>query len=129
MDEKKRRDKKKKKGLDKTDCKLIEILQKDGRLSNIKIAKEMKISEATVRTRLKRLLDEDELVTLPALRAENADLKTEIAKIKRRRCETCETWAREECSINNAHICKRREAWFGPGNSCPWWQSVETKGE
>jgi len=38
---------------------MIHLLQKDGRISNIEIAKQLKISEATVRTRLKRLIEEE----------------------------------------------------------------------
>ena len=39
------------------DCRLIGLLQKDGRMSNIAIAQELGISEYTVRNRMKRLLD------------------------------------------------------------------------
>ena len=48
----------KKKKLDRIDCMMIELLQKDGRISNIDIAKKINMSEATVRTRLNRLIDE-----------------------------------------------------------------------
>ncbi|MDM8540856.1 Lrp/AsnC family transcriptional regulator [Desulfococcaceae bacterium HSG9] len=48
----------KKKKLDRIDCLMIELLQKDGRISNIDIAKKINMSEATVRTRLNRLIDE-----------------------------------------------------------------------
>ncbi len=48
----------KKRWTDSTDSKIISILQKDGRASNTDIAKELNISEATVRGRIKRLLDE-----------------------------------------------------------------------
>jgi len=48
-----------KKGIDPIDCHLIEFLQKDGRLSNTEIAKKLGISEATVRTRLQRLIQEE----------------------------------------------------------------------
>jgi Lrp/AsnC family transcriptional regulator for asnA, asnC and gidA len=44
--------------IDKVDCDIISLLQKDGRLSNTTIAKKLAISEATVRTRLNRLLNE-----------------------------------------------------------------------
>jgi len=47
-----------KKPIDVIDSKMISLLQKDGRISNIDMAKQLGISEATVRTRLKRLLDE-----------------------------------------------------------------------
>jgi len=45
--------------IDKTDCKIIELLQKDGRMPNTMIAKELGISEATVRSRLNRLTKEE----------------------------------------------------------------------
>ena len=48
----------KKRMLDQLDCQMIELLQKDGRISNTEIAKKMGISEATVRTRLNRLIEE-----------------------------------------------------------------------
>jgi Lrp/AsnC family transcriptional regulator for asnA, asnC and gidA len=47
-----------KKSIDHVDCRMIELLQKDGRISNTDIAKEIGLSEATVRTRLNRLIDE-----------------------------------------------------------------------
>ena len=46
-----------KKRLDNLDCHLIHLLQKDGRMSNKAIAKQLVISEYTVRKRLKRLID------------------------------------------------------------------------
>jgi len=49
----------KKKKIDKIDCKMIELLQKDGRISNTEIAKQIGISEGTVRTRLNRLIKEE----------------------------------------------------------------------
>jgi Lrp/AsnC family transcriptional regulator for asnA, asnC and gidA len=48
-----------KKGIDQIDCRMIELLQKDGRLSNTEIAKKLGFSEATVRTRLQRLIQEE----------------------------------------------------------------------
>lgn len=48
----------KKRGIDSTDSGIISILQKDGRASNTDIARELNISEATVRGRIKRLIDE-----------------------------------------------------------------------
>lgn len=47
------------KKIDKVDCDIIELLQKDGRLSNTAIGKKLGISEATVRVRLSRLIDEE----------------------------------------------------------------------
>ncbi len=52
--------------LDKMDCRLIRLLQKDGRMSNIAIAQELGISEYTVRNRMKRLLD-DETIKIVAV--------------------------------------------------------------
>ena len=48
----------KKKAIDAIDCQMIRLLQKDGRISNTEIAKQIGISEATVRTRLNRLIRE-----------------------------------------------------------------------
>ncbi len=59
MQKKKVRENGKKKSIDQVDSKIINLLQKDGRLSNTVIAKKLNISEATVRTRIKRLVDEE----------------------------------------------------------------------
>ena len=56
----------KKKALDQIDCQMIELLQKDGRISNTDIAKEIGLSEATVRTRLNRLI-KDEFIQIVAV--------------------------------------------------------------
>jgi len=42
---------------DPLDCKMIRLLQQDGRISNIAMAQALGISEYTVRTRLKKILD------------------------------------------------------------------------
>ena len=47
------------KKLDKKDQEIIKLLQTDGRLSNTIIAKKLGISEATVRNRLNRLINEE----------------------------------------------------------------------
>jgi Lrp/AsnC family transcriptional regulator for asnA, asnC and gidA len=47
------------KSIDPIDRRMIELLQKDGRVSNTEIAKSIGISEATVRTRLQRLIREE----------------------------------------------------------------------
>ena len=44
--------------VDKTDTKIIRLLQKNGRLPNTEIAKQVGVSEATVRNRLQRLISE-----------------------------------------------------------------------
>lgn len=49
----------KKKKIDAIDCRMIELLQRDGRISNTEIAKQIGISEGTVRTRLSRLIKEE----------------------------------------------------------------------
>ncbi len=43
--------------IDGVDCEIIQLLQKDGRITNIEIARKLKVSEATVRARMKRLID------------------------------------------------------------------------
>ncbi len=45
--------------LDPTDCRMINLLQKDGRMPIVTLAKKLKISETTARSRLKRLIDND----------------------------------------------------------------------
>ena len=45
--------------LDQIDCQMIELLQKDGRIPNTEIAKKLGVSEATVRSRLNRLIEEE----------------------------------------------------------------------
>ena len=52
--------------LDQIDCRMIELLQIDGRISNTDIAKEIGLSEATVRTRLNRLI-QDEFIQIVAV--------------------------------------------------------------
>jgi Lrp/AsnC family transcriptional regulator, regulator for asnA, asnC and gidA len=46
-----------KEGLDPIDCRMIGLLQKDGRMSNTAMGHVLGISEYTVRKRLKRILD------------------------------------------------------------------------
>ena len=56
----------KKKSIDAVDCQMIRLLQKDARIPNTEIAKRMGVSEATVRTRLNRLIKE-ELIQIVAV--------------------------------------------------------------
>ena len=49
----------KKKEIDATDSAMITLLQEDGRISNSEIARTLGVSESTVRTRLRRLIDEE----------------------------------------------------------------------
>lgn len=48
-----------KRNIDDLDARIIAILQSDGRISNTDIAKMLEVSEATVRGRVKRLIDDD----------------------------------------------------------------------
>ena len=52
--------------MDLLDSKIVEVLRRDGRASNARIAREVGVSEGTVRRRLKRLVD-DELIQVIAL--------------------------------------------------------------
>jgi Lrp/AsnC family transcriptional regulator for asnA, asnC and gidA len=65
------------KKLDRLDCLLICLLQKDGRMPNNAIAQELNISEFTVRRRLKRLLSNG-IIRIVAV-ADPIDLGFEIA--------------------------------------------------
>ena len=53
--------------MDELDTQIIRILQKDGRASNAGIARDVGVSEGTVRRRLKRLVQEEyiQVVALP----------------------------------------------------------------
>jgi Lrp/AsnC family transcriptional regulator for asnA, asnC and gidA len=62
----KNKEDRKKNTIDRTDCEIIKLLQKDGRLSNTAIAKKTGISEATVRARLNRLI-KDEVIQIVAV--------------------------------------------------------------
>lgn len=55
-----------KRPLDTVDCELIRLLQQDGRIPNTVLAKRIGISEATVRTRLNRLI-QDEVIQIVAV--------------------------------------------------------------
>ena len=63
--------------LDRVDCQLIRLLQKDGRMPNNAIAQELGISEFTVRRRLKKILDNG-IIKIVAV-ANPMDLGFEIA--------------------------------------------------
>ncbi len=53
--------------IDETDTKIVNLLKKNGRLPNTEIAKTLSLSEATVRNRLRRLIDEEfiQVVAIP----------------------------------------------------------------
>ena len=55
--------------MDELDRKIIGLLQMDGRASNAKIAREVGVSEGTVRRRLRRLIQEDvvKVIAVPNL--------------------------------------------------------------
>jgi len=55
--------------MDELDRKIISLLQMDGRASNAKIAREVGVSEGTVRRRLRRLIQEDvvKVIAVPNL--------------------------------------------------------------
>jgi len=57
--------------LDEVDRRIVAVLQEDGRTSNREIARKLNVSEATVRNRISRLLDEDliNIVAVPTPRA------------------------------------------------------------
>jgi Lrp/AsnC family transcriptional regulator for asnA, asnC and gidA len=63
--------------LDRVDCQLIRLLQKDGRMPNKAIAQELGISEFTARRRLKKILDNG-IIKIVAV-ANPMDLGFEIA--------------------------------------------------
>ena len=52
--------------IDSLDSKIIVLLQKDGRISNKAMAKNIGVAESTVRARLKRLIDK-KIVTITAV--------------------------------------------------------------
>ena len=55
--------------MDELDLKIISLLQVDGRASNAKIAREVGVSEGTVRRRLRRLIQDDvvKVIAVPNL--------------------------------------------------------------
>lgn len=55
-----------KRAIDELDARIISILQSDGRISNTEIAKSLAVSEATIRGRIKRLID-DEIIQIVAV--------------------------------------------------------------
>ncbi|MFA6010384.1 MAG: Lrp/AsnC family transcriptional regulator [Desulfobacteraceae bacterium] len=55
-----------KKPIDSIDSAMIILLQKDGRISNTDMARQLNLSESTVRSRLKRLID-DEIIQIVAV--------------------------------------------------------------
>jgi Lrp/AsnC family transcriptional regulator for asnA, asnC and gidA len=62
--------------LDPIDLQIVRILQRDGRTSNVEIARQVGISEATVRKRLERLLSADVISVTAIPDADKVDLST-----------------------------------------------------
>ena len=56
--------------MDELDAKIIAMLQEDGRASNASIARNVGVSEGTVRRRLKRLVDDNFIQVIAMLNPE-----------------------------------------------------------
>ena len=84
--------------MDELDRKIVGILQQDGRASNAKIARQLGVSEGTIRRRLKRLI-EDEAIQVMALPEPNklgfnteaiVGLQVDPSKIENVAAELCQ---------------------------------------
>jgi len=66
--------------IDATDRRIIALLQLDGRMSNVDIARTIGVTEATVRKRLERLLNEDviHVVAIPSVDKMGLEVETAI---------------------------------------------------
>ena len=62
--------------MDELDRKIIALLQMDGRASNAKIAREVGVSEGTVRRRLRRLIQDDVVNVVAVLNLEKLGYAT-----------------------------------------------------
>ena len=62
--------------MDELDRKIIVLLQMDGRASNAKIAREVRVSEGTVRRRLRRLIQDDVVNVVAVLNLEKLGYAT-----------------------------------------------------
>ena len=71
----------KKKKIDGIDCKMIELLQKDGRISNTEIAKKIGISSQSINYRIKNLLKKNAIqafrvrINLPKIGMQNCSIE------------------------------------------------------
>ncbi len=65
--------------IDATDRRIIALLQLDGRMSNVDIARAIGVAEATVRKRLERLLNEDVIHVVAMPHADKLGLEVETA--------------------------------------------------
>jgi Lrp/AsnC family transcriptional regulator, regulator for asnA, asnC and gidA len=110
--------------IDGIDSRIIELLQKNGRLANIEIAKKLKISEATVRARIKRLIDEEYVQIVAVsnpfklgfemtgdlyIHAELKKLDNVIAELKKMKELWYITMMTGEANINAEFIVKSRD--------------------
>ena len=62
--------------MDELDLRIIEILQRDGRVSNARIARDVGVSEGTVRRRLRRLIKDDVIKILAVANLEKMGYST-----------------------------------------------------
>lgn len=65
--------------IDATDRRIVALLQLDGRMSNVDIARAIGVAEATVRKRLERLLNEDVIHVVAMPHADKMGLEVETA--------------------------------------------------
>lgn len=110
--------------IDPIDSRIISILQKDGRIPNIEIAKQLDISEATVRSRIRRLID-NEVIQIVAVSNPHklgfhmtgdlyihVDMK-KIDSVLEKLAEMNELWyiimTTGEASINAEYVVRSRE--------------------
>jgi DNA-binding Lrp family transcriptional regulator len=77
--------------IDKTDMKLLELLQKNARMTNIEIAEKLNTSEATVRRRINNLVDRGFIRSFSALldykKLGNAVKANVLARVKKSKLE------------------------------------------
>lgn len=64
--------------IDRIDKQLIRLLEKDGRASSFRLAKELHLSASTVRRRLKRLIENQTLRIVPVVDANQADISLTV---------------------------------------------------
>lgn len=91
--------------IDKTDMRLLQILQKNARMTNIDIAEKLKTSEATVRRRINNLVDRGYIRSFSALldykKMGNAVKANVVAKVDK---DSLEKVANSLKKNNNVHM-------------------------